>query len=136
MAGLPTIERTPDGRRLVVSRVVAADPDAVWDVLTDTEQWSVWGPSVTAVKCEERTISAGTTGEVQVLGGPWISFVVTSCRDYRWTWRVADIPATGHFVQQVVDGARVGFEIPLLAAGYAPVCQRALDRIEELVTGA
>lgn len=136
MSGLPRVERTPDGRRLVVARTIATDRETVWSVLTDTAQWPEWGPSVTAVRCGDRTIAAGTTGEVQVLGGPWVPFEVTTCRDYRWTWHVARVPATGHFVEPADEGVRVGFEIPLLAGGYAPVCEMALRRIERLVGAA
>ncbi|MFB6173493.1 MAG: SRPBCC family protein [Halobacteriales archaeon] len=135
MVSLPHVERTPDGRRLVVDRVVAADADTVWDLLTDTEQWPDWGPSVTAVRSRDRYIEAGSTGELQVASGPWVPFEVETYADYRWTWRVARIPATGHAVTPL-DGSRcrVAFEIPLLAGGYAVVCERALDRIETTVT--
>jgi uncharacterized protein YndB with AHSA1/START domain len=133
---LPRIERTPDGRRLVVDRVVGADADAVWTVLTDTEQWPEWGPSVTAVRSRDRYIEAGSSGEVQVAGGPWVPFEVDTCADYRWTWRVARIPATGHAVTPLgEDRSRVAFEIPLLAGGYAVVCRRALDGIAALAEG-
>lgn len=134
MASLPGIERTPDGRRLVVDRVVAADADTAWRVLTDTERWPEWGPSVTAVRSRDRYIESGSHGEVQVAGGPWVPFEVDTCGDYRWTWRVAQIPATGHAVTPLGDErSRVAFEIPLLAGGYAVVCRRALDRIATIV---
>jgi len=136
MGLLPRIERTPDGRRLVVERIVDADPESVWTLLTDTDRWPDWGPSVSAVRSSDRVIEAGTTGRVRVAGGPWVPFEVVTCDDYRWTWRVAKIPATGHRVEPV-DGerTRVVFEIPLLAGGYAVVCHRALDRIATLVEG-
>lgn len=134
MASLPAVERTPDGRRLVVDRVIDADPDAVWELLIDTDRWPAWGPTVSDVRSPERFVEAGTRGEVQVLGGPWLPFEVRTCRDRRWTWRVARIPATGHRVERVPGGARVGFEIPLVASGYALVTERALDRIERLAT--
>jgi len=135
MSGLPSIERSPDGRRLVVDRFVAADRDAVWELLRDTRRWPEWGPSVSDVRSTDRLIQAGTTGEVQVAGGPWVPFEISTCADYRWTWRVAKIPATGHRVDPAPGGCRVVFEIPLLAAGYAVVCERALRRIERLATG-
>jgi hypothetical protein len=76
MVALPSIERTPDGRRLVVDRVVDADAEAVWTVLTDTAYWPEWGPSVSAVRSDDRDIESGTTGEIQVAGGRWISFEI------------------------------------------------------------
>ena len=133
---LPSVERTPDGRRVVVSRALAADRDAVWDLLRDTERWSEWGPSVSDVRSSERVIEAGTSGKVQIAGGPWVPFEVTSCADYRWTWDVARIPATGHRVDTAPEGCRVVFEIPLVAAGYAVVCERALSHIERLAGGS
>jgi hypothetical protein len=43
------------------------------------------------------------------------------------------IPATGHRVEPVDgDRCRVVFEVPLPAAGYVPICRRALDRIAKL----
>jgi hypothetical protein len=132
------LARTPDGRRLEVSRRVAADPDRVWTVLTDTELWPRWGPSVTAVECSDRFVREGSTGRVQVPVGIWLPFAVRTCADRRWTWDVGGVPATGHRVE-VVDGrsdaALATFELPPLAAGYAPVCRRALRRIGELAEG-
>jgi hypothetical protein len=125
------IERTPDGRRLCVAREVDAPAAVLWDFLTDTERWPEWGPSVRAVDCDTRQITAGTTGRVETVGGVQVPFEITRCRDRRWTWRVGKIPATGHRV----DGerlCRVVFEIPLLASGYAPVCARALQDLAQL----
>ena len=129
------IERTPDGRRLCVNRSIRAPRDDAWDLLVDTEQWPAWGPSVSAVESSDRYIETGTTGRVKTPVGVWVPFEIASCADYRWTWRVARIPATGHRVDGDENSCRVVFEIPLLAAGYAPVCQRALDRIERTLTG-
>ena len=125
---------TPSGRRLVVSQYVPADRGTVWELLTDTERWPDWGPTVTDVESEDRVVRAGTTGRVQLPIGLWLPFEVTSCGEHRWTWDVARIPATGHRVEREGEGCRVGFELPLYAAGYALVCRRALARIETLAT--
>lgn len=133
------IARTPDGRRLEVARRVNTNSVSAWELLATPERWPDWGPSVRAIDCDQAQISEGTTGRVQIPGGLWISFEIITCREPtdeepgRWTWRVAKIPATGHRVESVGTGCRVAFEIPLAAAGYAPVCSRALDRIEELL---
>jgi len=124
-----SLERTPDGRRLVVCRAVDAPVEAVWKVLTDTEQWPEWGPSISAVESTDRHIERGTTGRVRVLDAVWLPFEITSCTEYRWTWDVARIDATGHFVREAPGGAIVGFELPPLATGYAPVCARACAKI-------
>ncbi|WP_317988545.1 polyketide cyclase [Haloprofundus salilacus] len=53
---------------------------------------------------------------------------------YRWTWRVAGVPAIGHRLEPICENrCRVGFEIPLVGAGYCVVCASALRRIERLV---
>jgi uncharacterized protein YndB with AHSA1/START domain len=129
------IERTPDGRRLVVSRTIDAPADEAWRLLTDTERWPEWGPSVRGVESPQRVIDGETSGRVRLPGGLWFPFEITSCVDRRWTWEVARVPATGHFVEAQGEGCRVGFELSLLASGYAPVCARALGHIERLLTG-
>jgi uncharacterized protein YndB with AHSA1/START domain len=129
------IERTPDGRRLVVRRAVEAPPDVVWSVLTDTERWPDWGPSITAVESPDRYVRAGSRGRVRALGTVWLPFEITSCENRRWTWTVARVPATGHFVVTHPTGSVVGFELSPLAAGYAPVCQRACARIGAIACG-
>lgn len=134
------LARTPDGRRLEVSRSIDANPASAWELLVTPERWPEWGPSVRAVDCAEEQLSEGTTGWIRIPGGLSIPFEITGWRDLteerpgRWTWHVAKIPATGHRVESVGDGCRVIFEIPLVGAGYALVCSRALDRIETLLT--
>jgi hypothetical protein len=129
------VERTPDGRRLVVAGTVAAPADDAWEVLVETRLWPEWGPSVTAVRGPDR-IGPGVTGEVRIAGaGVWVPFEVTAfdADARRWTWAVARVPATGHRVDAVGPRrCRVAFEIPLLAAGYAVVCGRALANIARL----
>ncbi|GAA0463029.1 SRPBCC family protein [Halococcus dombrowskii] len=141
------IERTPDGRRLLVSRPIDAPADIVWSILTDTDRWPEWGPSIAAVDCPDRFIHEGSHGHVETVGpgallpslsnsGLRVPFRVTSCADRRWTWRVAGVPATGHRVEPVGENCRTAFEIPLPAAAYAPVCRRALIEIERLAGDA
>jgi hypothetical protein len=129
------LERTPDGRRLLVSRHVDAPRERVWAIFRDTRRWPEWGPSVEAVDCDVRLVQRGTTGRVRTPLG-WVPFEVTGCTDYRWTWSVAGVPATGHRVEAVgPDACRAAFEVPPLAAPYAAVCRRALERIELLALG-
>jgi len=127
-----SVERTPDGRRLLVRRAVDAPVETVWNVLIDTEQWADWGPSISAVESTDRYIEAGSSGRVRLLDAVWLPFEITSCADHRWTWGVARIDATGHFVSESPGGATVGFELPLLATGYVPVCARACARIDAI----
>ena len=139
-SGAVGVERTPSGRRLVVSRVVDVPAETAWDVLTDTTQWPAWGPSVAAVDSRTRYIAAGTTGRIRLACvGIWVPFEVDSYVDTsdekRWTWSVAGVPATGHRIDPLNGQCRVSFEVPLVAAGYVPVCRRALDEIVALVGG-
>ncbi len=117
-----------------MDREIAAPPERVWALLCDTEAWPDWGPSVTGVDAPSRFIEAGMEGRVRTLGGVWVPFHVTACENYRWTWDVARVPATGHRVEETDGGCRAVFEVPVLAAGYLPVCERALRRLDALAT--
>jgi len=128
-------ERVEGKRRLVVSRVVRAPRETVWELLTDTERWPEWGPSVEAVEATDRYIQTGTTGRIETPVGVAVPFEITHCREFRWGWEVARLPATGHRVERSSDDrSRVAFELSPLLLGYLPVCERALDRIETLLS--
>lgn len=129
------LARTPDGRRLEVSRDIDAPRDRVWEVFRDTETWPEWGPSVTDVDCPTRLVHEGTAGRVRTVGGLWLPFRVTSCRSYRWTWDVAKLPATGHRVEKRGEASRAVIEVPVVAAPYVAVCERGLRRLEAVVRG-
>ncbi|MFP4648850.1 MAG: SRPBCC family protein [Halorhodospira sp.] len=120
------------GRHLEVGLDTAVPPAAVWDVLTDTHQWPVWGPSVREVTAADRYIGAGSVGSVVVTGlGVRLGFRITELEPgRRWCWSVARLPATGHRVDPLPDGgARVVFELPRWAFAYIPVCRAACRRI-------
>ncbi|MFP8952436.1 SRPBCC family protein [Natrialbaceae archaeon A-arb3/5] len=124
--------RTPDGRRLEVSHVFAAPPDAIWDVLVETTRWPEWSPVVIGVESSDRRIREGTTGRIR-LPGAWLPFTVTSRTDRRWTWNVVGMPSAGHRVDDLgSDRCRAVFELPLYATGSAPICLEALERIESM----
>lgn len=128
------LKRTPDGYRLVVSREIDAPPESVWDLFVDTSRWPEWGPTVSDVKSTDRRISAGSSGQVRTIGGFWVPFVVTACADFRWTWRIGPVPATGHRVQPAGTQCRAAFEVPFFAAPYVRVCRWALRTIDHLTT--
>jgi hypothetical protein len=125
---------TPDGRRIEVAREFPAPADRAWALLIDTGRWPEWGTSVRGVECADREIRAGTTGRIETVLGITVPFEIVACEPYRWTWRVARIPATGHRVEPLGENrCRVVFEVPVLAVGYIPVCRRALGRIAHIV---
>jgi hypothetical protein len=148
--------RTPDGRRLEVSRRIEASRERVWRLLRAVDRWPDWGSTVRAVDCPPdqleagRYVRAGTRGRVRLPAGAWVPFRVVACADYRWSWRVGrpswrataalggvSVPATAHRVE-AADGVDPGvacravFEVPPLAAGYGLVCRRALGTLAGL----
>jgi len=86
------------------------------------------------VDSAHRYVKRGTTGRIRVPGKLWVPFEVTACEDRTWRWRVARVPAIGHRVYGRGASCVAAFEIPLYAAGYAPVCRRGFDRLEAIVT--
>lgn len=120
-----------------VSREVPSPCGEVWDLLTDTRRWKEWGPSVREVQCRHRYLSDGVRGRVRTPFGLWLPFEVSEyVPGYRWSWRVAGLPATGHRVEACEgSGCRVVFEVPLLAAPYALVCAVAARRIARILRG-
>lgn len=112
-------------------------PAAVaWRLLTDTDAWPQWGPSVRAVDSPQRFITEGMRGRVRTTPGLWLPFEITDWQAGRfWAWRVGSIPATGHHVKHVTaTSCRVTFTIPRWAPFYVPVCRIALRRIASLGT--
>lgn len=129
--------RTPDGRRLEASHVIAAPADEAWDLLVDTTRWPEWSPTIREVEATDRRIRNGTRGRVRV-PGVWLPFRVTHVdrSERRWKWRVAGLPGPVHRVDDLgPDRCRVTFELPLGAAGYAPVCLEALESIAAVLEG-
>lgn len=117
-----------------ISRTINAPAHVLWDLLTDTHAWPVWGPTVKGATSESRHIHAGSQGEVQTSLGITLPFEVTVFEpERRWDWRVGGVRATGHRVVRLSPTqARVIIEIPSLAAPYAVVCHVALKRLERM----
>jgi uncharacterized protein YndB with AHSA1/START domain len=118
-----------------VSRSYSRPCSRVWELLTDTNTWPLWGPSVKAVECNNRFITKGTEGMVKTAVGIWLPFIITGYEEgHFWSWKVAGISATGHRVESHKDGlCKLTFEVPMLAAPYAYICKIALDRIAGLL---
>jgi hypothetical protein len=116
-----------------VGKFYSALPLTVWDLITDTDKWPQWGPTVKRVQCPERFIRKGTQGQVLTAFGIWLAFVITEYEHASfWSWNVASVKATGHRLQAAnTGGCYLWFEVPIIAAPYSLVCQMALDRIKD-----
>ena len=121
--------------RVSVGKFYRASPLLVWDLITDTTQWPRWGPTVKRVQFPERFIRKGSSGQVLTAFGIWLPFVIDEYEHASfWSWKVATIKATGHRVQaSETGGCYLWFEVPMVAAPYALVCQMALGRIKSLL---
>jgi hypothetical protein len=121
--------------QLSVARKFQATPEMAWNLLTDTNQWPRWGPTVRKVDCSDRYIRFGSRGYVRTPLGLRLPFrVVDYEHGFYWKWKVAGIQATGH--RLVVHGANlcsIAFEIPLYGWPYFIVCQVALRRIGRIL---
>lgn len=117
-----------------ISRIINTSSQIVWDLITDTSRWVLWGPSVRAVECRDLYIRKGSQGRLKTLIGLWVSFVVTDYEHGKyWSWRVAGIPATGHRVDtKGKETCALVFEVPLVLAPYILICKIALDRIASI----
>ena len=123
--------------KLTFSKLLDAPAGRVWDLIIDTWTWPSWGPSVKAVKCRQRRITAGCQGRIKTPLGLWLPFRVTRFEPERyWAWRVAGLAATGHQVDPLgPERCRLSFTVPAWAVGYGIVCRRALIGIDRLLAG-
>ncbi len=121
--------------RISVGKFYPVSPLIVWEIITDTTLWPKWGPTVKNVQLSERYIRIGSRGQVLTSLDVWLPFVIDEYEHASfWSWKVATIKATGHRVQASENGgANLWFEVPIIAAPYAVVCQIALGRIENLL---
>lgn len=122
---------------------VDAPGELAWQQLVDLDQWPRWGPTVKAARLDghSRILSAGATGKVQPVVGPWLPFEVTSLRDdgptRSWSWRVAGVHATEHVViDRGPSACRVEMSVPLLGVPYLSVVGVALTRIRRFAEDA
>lgn len=122
--------------KIVIGMMVQSAAKDAWRLLTDTQQWARWGPSVSDVACEHRYIGPDSKGRVKTLFGFWVPFTVTGFRDQQfWGWRIGRFPATGHRVRvEDETSCVVAFDMPWWALPYLIVCHIALGRIKRLLT--
>ena len=122
------------GASVSAGRFVRATPEAAWALLSNTESWPRWGPSVSAVEPATATLKPGMRGRVRTPVGLWLPFEVTAVDPPRsWAWSVLSVPATRHVVEPAVGGCRVSFVVPTPAFAYLAICRVALARIAALL---
>ena len=116
-------------------QILDAPAAAVWHLITDTQAWPRWGPTVRAVDCPERFIQADLKGRIETPAGIWLPFAIERFEPPQyWDWRVGGISATGHRVKPVdPQRCELAFSVPVWAVGYGMVCRAALKRIERLL---
>ena len=116
------------------SALIAADVECVWSIITDTQLWPKWGPSVSAVECVDRFITAESSGRLQTALGIWVPFTITDFEDHHfWSWRIGKIEATGHRVRRHHDNhSIVSFSMPWWSTPYLIICTKALGHIKKI----
>jgi len=116
------------------SALLAAESEIVWNIITDTHLWPLWGPSVSVVECADRFITAKSKGRLQTSLGVWLPFTITGFEDMHfWSWRIGAIEATGHRVRQEGDHQCIlTFSMPWWSTPYVVVCNRALRHIKKI----
>lgn len=126
---------TINGGRLETSCKIEASAERVWQIITDTTLWPVWGPSVIDVSCSERYISANSSGHVKTALGFWLPFKVTQyTHAVYWGWCIGSVPATGHRIDPVNGHCcRLVFDMAWYAFPYVTVCFFALRKIRQLI---
>jgi hypothetical protein len=120
--------------RISVCKVISAPPETVWEILTDTQLWPAWGPSVFNVDSNDRYIKLGSRGRVKTLFLFWLPFTVTKFNRMEfWTWNIGPFQATGHTLLKKNDTfCTLCFDMGWWAAIYIPVCWLALVNIDKL----
>ena len=132
----PVIRLTSTAVR--VGQFYSIAPEILWDVITDTLKWPLWGPTVRSTRCSDRYIGMGTKGQVLTSVGIRLPFIVTHYEHLRfWSWKVGPFRATGHRLDSVqTGGCNLWFETPMIAAPYALICRKALVNIDALLAAS
>ena len=118
-----------------ISRNIHTSIGELWDLITDTERWVAWGPSIRDVESSDQFIRKGSLGRIKIIIGLWINFRVTDFEAGRyWSWSIAGINATGHRIDVLNSNeCRLVFEVPWFAAPYIIICHLALNRIASIL---
>ena len=117
-----------------ICTTIHAPPETVWNIVTDTHLWPIWGPSLQKVACADRTIHLGCTGRLKTPFHFWLPFTITQYTHISyWSWRVGGVEATGHRITKNRDNtSTLCFEMAWWLFPYLLVCRVALNRIAKL----
>ena len=117
-----------------VRREIEAPAGVLWALLTTTDRWSDWGPSVRSADLRSSNFGTGAIGVVSTVLRFDLPFEITDFEDgERWAWKVAGVRATDHVVESLgPDRCRVGFGVPWPAAAYLAFCAIALSRLDRI----
>ena len=121
-------------KQLGTSIEIAAPVSTVWELLTEFDHWPVWGTSIRRVKSAADRVAPGVTGRVQTILGLWLPFEISDVTaNHSWFWRVAGVPATGHFLSVVDPGrCRLQFTVPWVFAPYLVAMRTSLGRLKRM----
>lgn len=122
--------------RIAICKEIKGSAGVVWEIVTDTHLWPVWGPSLLEVDCKDRHIKSGSEGRVKTLFSFWLPFTIVKFRSMDfWSWRIGHLEATGHKIIPTSDNScKLCFDMPWWAAAYLPVCWFALFKINKLAS--
>jgi uncharacterized protein YndB with AHSA1/START domain len=117
--------------RFRVRRTISEPQRKVWELLTNTKYWPMWGPSIQSVAPRDTKIILGTKGSVKTVFGFHVSFVITKFEEQNvWDWDTCGLPVTGHTIRSISPhSTEVIFDLPVLLAPYALFCWMALHKI-------
>lgn len=120
--------------RASICKTIHAPPETVWNIVTDTQLWPIWGPSLRKVACADRTIKVGSKGRLKTPFNFWLPFAITQYRHINfWSWRVGGVEATGHRIIKNTDNtSTLCFEMAWWYFPYLLICWAALNRIDKL----
>jgi uncharacterized protein YndB with AHSA1/START domain len=97
---------------------IAASSDRVWQVMSDTDRWHEWTPSVTSVKrLGDRPFAAGMRALIRQPKFPPALWKVTEIergRSFTWVSTAPGLRVTGHHaVQPTATGSRATLSLRL-----------------------
>ena len=121
-------------KHIGASTDIDASGERVWSLLSEFEHWPSWGISIRRVESQANRVAPGVAGRVQTVAGVWLPFTIGDVTEGRfWTWNVAGIGATGHWVTALADHrCRAEFTTPWVAAPYLAVLRISLRRVKSL----